>query len=923
MATGEYTRTTGEIPGGNFSSGPYEAVVVNHLDTKYMGGLEVEIIRYTGSGGSPERSGQLLNVKYLSPFYGVTPTAGLQENDGYEYTQKSYGMWMVPPDVGSRVLVTFAEGNPNFGYWIGCIQDDYMNFMVPDGRAATERTTDVTPANLKGSKLPVGEYNKKIEDGTLIDPTLFNKPYNKDFTSILEVQGLLSDEARGTTTTSARREIPSAVFGVNTPGPLDKRQNAPRVDIGSIGKKANVPYSRLGGSSFVMDDGNDKFVRKTHAEDGPPIYLNRLNQETGGDETIPHNELMRFRTRTGHQILLHNSEDLIYISNSRGTAWIELTSDGKIDIHAQDSISVMSDTDINFTAERDFNIEAGRNINLSATARWSDGQKLFDSKESGRIHLESEFDTKMHVGGDFKSTVVGSSDNVVNLDYKLTVKNVINVHTNADYYLKSDRSMHQKSGASFYRESASNIHDLAAGVHFIKAAGFNLNTFGGAGGDEGGDCRFYIKGNMEGIIEGWRHEKITGEVHLISEANIRHESTDEYVVISAEDIHHEAAASHHVISGQSSFHNSGSNVNIQAAGIITGDAGEVHWNSGNSSAAAEGGDPIVALTALSATAATEPTDAAPIEPLTTVTLPYMFPGAQQPVPYESILTRAPQHEPWPQHENMNPLAFKKEETDREMPGTLIPADRIISPDIFNKNKAVNTSSSTVSGSGGSVSDFDGGTGDGAVNSSPNAAERSDATFDSDGAEGKLVTIYARKAGLSTQVAEVFATNFQNFLDEFEQVYTIERLGGYSYRKAVGSRSWSCHASGAAIDINWPNPVVNNGPNGFFKPRPGNAPITDMPANTKEIANKHGLGWGGAWRSLDDAMHFSAHTSEGGSFTFPRNGTIPKGPSNYNETTTPVKADEAAGETTPDESATQVDPTQSTGPQNADGTPGNA
>ena len=95
MSQGSYTRSSSKVT-EVYDSGPYEAVIVNHLDTKYMGGLEVEIIRYTGAGGTPERSGQLMNVRYLSPFYGVTPTAGLQANDGYENTQKSYGMWMVP-----------------------------------------------------------------------------------------------------------------------------------------------------------------------------------------------------------------------------------------------------------------------------------------------------------------------------------------------------------------------------------------------------------------------------------------------------------------------------------------------------------------------------------------------------------------------------------------------------------------------------------------------------------------------------------------------------------------------------------------------------------------------------------------------------------------------------------------------------------
>ena len=112
-----------------------------------------------------------------------------------------------------------------------------------------------------------------------------------------------------------------------------------------------------------MDDGDDKFLRKGHPKDTAMEYANIEAQEEGGDVTRPHNELVRLRTRTGHQILLHNTEDLIYIANARGTSWIEMTSNGKIDIHGADSISVPQQ-DLNFTADRDINLTAGQDINL-------------------------------------------------------------------------------------------------------------------------------------------------------------------------------------------------------------------------------------------------------------------------------------------------------------------------------------------------------------------------------------------------------------------------------------------------------------------------------------------------------------------------------------------------------------------------------
>ena len=584
MSNGNYTRTTNTQTTGFRDSGPYEAIVVNNLDTRYMGGLVVELLKYTSAGGIPERSGQLLNVRYLSPFYGVTPNAALTANDGYEHTQKSYGMWMVPPDVGTKVLVIFAEGNANFGYWIGCIPADYMNFMVPDGKAATENTTGVTPPPLKGRKLPVGEYNKAIETGSKVDPTLFDKPYNKDFTESLEIQGLLNDEVRGTTTTSARREMPSAVFGISTPGPKDRRDGHPTVEIGTAGNKVAIPANRLGGSAFVMDDGDERFVRTTHAEDGPPIYKNKGNNEPGGDRTIPQNELMRFRTRTGHQILMHNSEDLIYIGNSRGTTWIEMTSDGKIDIYAHDSVSISTDNDLNINADRDINMEAGRNVNIKAAGRYTSGG------ETGRVQIESKNNFNLHVGKDSKITVAKNQH--------IAVKEAQYIDTAKTLNIKSGQDNRLTAGGNTFINSAKEHRETATYVHMNGPAAPRANP------------------------------------------------------------------------------------------------------------------------------------ASLVLPLSTNTLPKVKPGGQI-SSFESILARSPQHEPWPHHENMDPLSFKKIYTDRDRPGALPSADRVLTPDTFNKNLQGRTSSAFVQGSGGNVSTGNtsrpGGNGQPGV---PPGDYNSDYTFDS-------------------------------------------------------------------------------------------------------------------------------------------------------------------------------------------------
>ena len=343
--------------------GPFEAIVLGHLDPQYSGTLTVELVRLSAAGNQPERLGQIVQAKYLSPFQGTTPFLATSRNTGYQYSQQSYGMWMIPPDVGSQVLVTLVEGDLSKAYWFGCIQDIGMNFMMPGNPSTSYHTALVTN---EADRFVTAEFNKNLANKNQKDDTKQLKPVHTDLYQRLISQGLAQDETRGYTTSGARREVPSSVFGISTPGPRDKRKNAPKADLGPREAKANIFTSRLGGSSFVMDDGDDKFLRKEHPSVGPMEYVSVEANEPDGDVTIPHNELVRLRTRTGHQILLHNSEDLIYIGNARGTSWIEMTSDGKIDIFADDSISIHTANDLNIKADRDINLEAGRNFNVKA-----------------------------------------------------------------------------------------------------------------------------------------------------------------------------------------------------------------------------------------------------------------------------------------------------------------------------------------------------------------------------------------------------------------------------------------------------------------------------------------------------------------------------------------------------------------------------
>ena len=569
--------------------GPYEAIVVSHLDPTYMGRLQVELLRQTAAGNQPERSGQMIEAKYLSPFYGTTPLADTSANDGYEFSQKSYGMWAIPPDVGTRVLVIFVEGKISQAYWIGCVQDQYMNFMVP-GYAATENTTNF------GSKVPTSEYNKRMNPGTVQDPTKFPKPVHTELARRLMQEGLGNDDIRGLTTSSARREVPSMVFGWSTPGPLDKRTNAPKGRVGPANAKANQFTNRLGGSSFVMDDGDDKLIRKGPPESTPQEYVNKEAGEEGGDPTLPANELIRLRTRTGHQILMHNTEDLIYISNARGTSWIEMTSNGKIDIYAADSVSIHSQQDLNFTADRDINLMAGQNINAIS-------------------------------GKDYKLSAGASISNIA----------VKNISSNAGDTISENAGSiianYSKGQASYI---SGDTTDILAGANLAIGSPSTVGIEGHSSVKITTDGDFHMKALGNGLW--WT----SAETSIKSNLALKITGDNVVAIKSTGNTNLESLASTN-IKAASPINIKGSATNIQPGGDLP--------------AAVEAGE---------------------------ATIP-AAPNPQVPTPAlrAAPIARIPQHEPWYEHENLNPLEYAPDKTRANTAQVESFTPRL--PDTFNKS----------------------------------------------------------------------------------------------------------------------------------------------------------------------------------------------------------------------------------------------
>ena len=87
------------------NTGPYIAQVKYNIDPLKMGRLGVNITALTNT--NKPTANQIIWCSYLSPFYGAKSIEATAKDDPYSYrlTQHSYGMWAVPPDIDSKVLV--------------------------------------------------------------------------------------------------------------------------------------------------------------------------------------------------------------------------------------------------------------------------------------------------------------------------------------------------------------------------------------------------------------------------------------------------------------------------------------------------------------------------------------------------------------------------------------------------------------------------------------------------------------------------------------------------------------------------------------------------------------------------------------------------------------------------------------------------
>jgi hypothetical protein len=346
---------------------PVIGTVKDNIDATRTGRISVSL--QDGKGSLEPDEGPWPSVQHLSTFFGsVRPSAGSGSDDygSYKTNPSAYGQWQSPPDIGTKVVCIFINGDPDAGYYIGAIAEPETLQMVPAIGASESVTLNEGEAKSYGgaTRLPVTNLNTNNTDKADSNEFLNTpRPVHSYTASIMSQQGIIRDPVRGPISSSAQREAASRVgWGVSTPGrPIYEGgyndTNLPENLQPKKGEQLKV-ISRRGGHSIVMDDG----------------------------DIIGRDQLIRIRTSLGHQILMSDDGGTLMLLHSNGQSYIELGKEGTVDVFAMNSINMRTQGDFNIHADRNINIHAMENLQIQAK----------------NIHTNSEEETKSRAGTAYK-----------------------------------------------------------------------------------------------------------------------------------------------------------------------------------------------------------------------------------------------------------------------------------------------------------------------------------------------------------------------------------------------------------------------------------------------------------------------------------------------------------------------------------------
>lgn len=398
---------------------------------------------------NPKKPQHLPWANYISPFGGIINNSqyyrGTDKDNATSEGSVHYGFWAIP-EMGAHVLVGCIDGDPRRRFWIGCMPEHQQTNTQFHGRYRWDKGKVEGPLTNSGQPIqPLYDNLKKAFNNENDSPEFRSRA--------ADYQPSANDENVGQVPNSKLKES------------LDQQNEQIRANDPDTWEHAALGAQGYDWSGFKQLGAI--MSSRVYGMSTPGMHAFTMDDR-------PFNSRMRLRTTSGHQILMDDTNERIYVSTYDGNNYIEMDANGNIDVYSKTRMSFHAENDINFTTEKTFRIKAKEGIHLYAGEGMVDHDADSYNNDTDLTQTPLEFppmlgEIRIHSQADL---TLKSEENIRQHSLQDTYQ-----EANGNFYGKTDKSFFQQTKENMNISTDEGAYNMSIATDISETAGGNSKRF--------------------------------------------------------------------------------------------------------------------------------------------------------------------------------------------------------------------------------------------------------------------------------------------------------------------------------------------------------------------------------------------------------------------------------------------------------------
>jgi len=397
--------------------------VVDTNDPQQQGRLRVSCPKWGDTNDT-----KIVNIpwaSYVSPFGGILTRGTRGPEEATTTGPVAYGMWAIPK-VGSLVVCMLIDGDANHRVWVGSIHPDHMAHTLPMGRFLDGGVN----GPLSSSESPIEPLSTNMKEAF------------QQQTSSPEWQTRAAENQAASIGNTVINKVVSS-----------------QADDRSTDSRKGYQKSRIRGD-LVFDETDGNFDSQVYSITTPGMHTILM------DDSLKNGKI-RFRTTSGNQIIMDDTNERIYVSTPEGKNWVEMDRAGNVDVYSDRRMSFHALKGFNFTTEGEFRISAGSFHLRTQTETRIHADTNFELRAGSNVDVQMGSHLSIDVGSDIDIGTVGH--------FNITVGTAFNLATGTTLYMQSTSAFSVDAGTTLNLESSNDMDFLSGGNINEDATEIHLN----------------------------------------------------------------------------------------------------------------------------------------------------------------------------------------------------------------------------------------------------------------------------------------------------------------------------------------------------------------------------------------------------------------------------------------------------------------